>query len=476
MRRRFSVYTLDMRRLRAAALALLAALCVIGQAAAAGLGRPLFEKAPAAWVESFKPFQDWLRTSEGRQLAVSLAPKLSYLQAIDLTKPSGAVALAPLAANLPENAQTLLAAPAGLGADQRADLLRDLARARSAAAPEVEAKTAQAFAELTAAGDAAAPEDVLALQEQLKGLTLYGAPVGQRYKAVRRMAAERAMRDAKAAAARLLSDWRLPEALPSAGPVIAPDWSAPDDVRKVRLPLALPPSRFYDANDWSPALVPDRGYAERLDAAANLFSSADQAPSPKSGAAMNAKGDLLATMKAKDAQIHSHMIRVGLLAGLIAWKMGLPMAFAVKTSWGARLHDMGKREAEVLAVVNKRGRLTAEERAVMERHTTLGAGIIAADRGLDSVSRRVGSKVALTHHETVDGKGYPQALSASEIPLESRITDLADYYDALMENRPYRAGMSSAEALKVMDAQKAKFDPAAWNAFRAILDEGLAGL
>ncbi|MCX5796064.1 MAG: HD domain-containing protein [Elusimicrobia bacterium] len=459
-----------MRRLRVAALALLALICAFGPAVAAGLGRPLFEKAPAAWVESFKPFQDWLRTSEGRQLTVSLAPKLSYLQTINLAQPSGASALAPLAAHLPENVQALLAAPAGLGAEQRAELFSVLAHARSAAAPEVEARTAQAFAELTAAGDDASPEEALALQEQLKGLALYGASVGQRYKAVRRMAAERAMRNADAAAARLLSDWRPPQPLDSAGPATAPDWTAPQDPRKIRLPLALPPSPFYDSRNWSQALVPDRGYAERLDAAAQIFSSADQAPSPQSGAAMNAKDELLATLKAKDPKTHSHMMRVGLLAGLIAWKMGLPMEFAVKTSWGARLHDMGKREEAVLTVIKKEGQLTAEERVVMERHTSLGAGIIAAARGLDSVSRRVGRKVALTHHETVDGKGYPQALSAHEIPLESRITNLADYYDALMENRPYRAGMTSTEALKIMEVQKAKFDPAAWKAFRAILD------
>jgi putative two-component system response regulator len=109
----------------------------------------------------------------------------------------------------------------------------------------------------------------------------------------------------------------------------------------------------------------------------------------------------------------------------------------------------------------------------MEQHTILGEGIIASARKLDGVTRRTGRRVALNHHETFDGQGYPQARFAHDIPLEARITHLADYYDALMEHRPYRAGMSSAEALKIMEGQKARFDPAAWKAFRALLSEGL---
>ena len=137
------------------------------------------------------------------------------------------------------------------------------------------------------------------------------------------------------------------------------------------------------------------------------------------------------------------------------------------------MHDVGKRDADILTVINKEGKLTPEERIVMERHPEEGARIIAQAPALDNVSRRTALKVALTHHETVDGKGYPHHLRADEIPLESRITNLADFYDALLENRPYRKGMTTAEALTILEGQRHKFDPAAWKAFRALLDENL---
>ncbi|MEK7857503.1 MAG: HD domain-containing phosphohydrolase [Elusimicrobiota bacterium] len=442
--------------------------------AAVGYGRPMFSPAPPAWTQPFANFQQWMRTPEGMQATASLAPSLTYLRTIDLSQPAGAIAIAPLSERLPQSAQALLAAPQGLGAEERAALIASVLQARQDAAPEVERRTAAAVADLNAAGEYADAAQTLALQQQLKGLTLYGAPVGIRYKAVRRMAAERAMADAQAAGSRLLAGWRTPQPLPAQDPAAAPDWSAAQDPKKIRIPLALPPPRFTDSKHWSEDLVPDRSYGERLSAAANLFSDADKAQSPAESSALEAKGALLQTLRDKDPKTYSHMMRVGLMAGLIAWKMGLPMPFAIKTAWGARLHDMGKREEPILTVINKEGKLTPEERVIMERHTQEGSRIVAQAPGLDLVSRRTAGKVALTHHETVDGKGYPQALRADEIPLESRITNLADYYDALMENRPYRKGMTTAEALAIMEGQRHKFDPAAWKAFRALLDEDLA--
>lgn len=436
-------------------------------------GRPLFSPATPLWTRTFSNFQQWMRTPEGREATAALAPSLAYLRTIDLSRPAGAIAIAPLADRLPSSAQSILAAPEGLTSERRAALLADVLQARQDAAPEVESRTAQAMADLEDAGDAADGAQTLALQQQLKALTLYGPAVGRRYKAVRRMAAERALADAKAAADRLLAAWRAPQDLPQAGPAVAPDWATESGPNKIRRPLALPPARFSDGENWSEDLIPDRAYARRLSAAANLFSTVDKARSHEESAALEAKGVLLESLRAADPKIYSHMMRVGLLAGLIAWKMGLPAPFAVKTAWGARLHDMGKREEPILKVISKEGKLTPEERAVMERHPEEGARIIAQAPGLDLLSRRIAGKVALTHHETFDGKGYPRALRGDEIPLESRITNLADYYDALMENRPYRKGMTTAEALTIMEGQRHKFDPAAWSAFRALLDESL---
>ena len=147
-----------------------------------------------------------MRTPDGMRIIAAQAPALAYLRTIDLAQPAGAIALAPLTERLPHKAQALLAAPQGLGAEERAALIAELSKARLEAAPEVEKRTAQAVADLGSSGDAADDEQTLALQNQLRGLALYGAPVGHRYKAVRRMAAERAMADAEVAAARLLAD------------------------------------------------------------------------------------------------------------------------------------------------------------------------------------------------------------------------------------------------------------------------------
>ena len=459
-----------MKRLLVAAL--LGAFAVVARPASAAevfaaeraFAGPLFPAPSSIWIDSFKPFQLWLDTPEGLR-AAALDPALSSLRAIDLSRPAGAVAIAPLAARLPESVGPLLAAPAALDSEGRTALLGDLARARAAAAPEVELRTAQALENLRNAGETASLEQIRALQLQFQSLSLYGGPVAQRYKNVRRMAAERTMADASVAAARLLSELRAP---PPGEETLA---SAPEGTRKLFRPLTLPSARFYDGGHWSAERIPDRGYAEDLSAAARLFARADQARSPRMSAAENGQGALADTMRAKDSSIYSHMMRVGLLSGLIAWKMGLPMDFARKTIWAGRLHDMGKREDSILSVVNKRGKLTPDERVVMEGHTTLGAEIIAAAPGLDGVSRVVDRKVALTHHETVDGKGYPRGLAAEGIPLESRIVNLADFYDALMENRPYRGGLRTAEALKIMEENRAKFDPAVWKAFRALLEE-----
>ncbi|MFI5361045.1 MAG: HD-GYP domain-containing protein [Elusimicrobiota bacterium] len=260
-----------------------------------------------------------------------------------------------------------------------------------------------------------------------------------------------------------------PAALPAAA--LGPSLGAlPTAAVPVAAP-ALPSAQYYDPAHWSPAIIPGRDYAGRLADAAALLSSADRTRSPGESASRNAQADLIETMKAKDPSIHSHMLRVGLLAGLIASRMGLSADFALETMRAGRLHDIGKREDAILPLVNKRGALTPEERIVVERHTVAGADIIAAAPGIDAQSRAFLMNVALTHHETADGKGYPRALPGEAIPLASRIVNLADFYDALMENRPYRAGMTTQRALSILDSHREKFDAAVWKAFRALFDE-----
>ncbi len=104
------------------------------------------------------------------------------------------------------------------------------------------------------------------------------------------------------------------------------------------------------------------------------------------------------------------------------------------------------------------GPLSAEERTEVERHTLVGHRILIASRRPDAVSA---ARIALTHHERFDGKGYPNGLSGSEIPVAGRIVAVADVLDALLSDRPYRPAMPLPEALGLIEAGAgSQFDPA----------------
>ena len=279
-----------------------------------------------------------------------------------------------------------------------------------------------------------------------------------------------AVSTARRSAAELRSAKRTAEALkpPAAeaaveeeGPAASPASGTPKkDIAPLLPARPRAPPGFYDPAHWSPAAVGDRRYAARLEAAARLLSTGEG----NNGAA--ARRDLLETVRKKDGAVYSHLMRVGLMAGLLAWHMGFPLDAARRIAWAGRAHDVGKRDDAILALVNKPGKLTQQERREVERHAALGAGIIRADAALDPMSRRVAMRAAESHHENFDGTGYPHGLKGERIPLEARIVAVADFYDALMEDRPYRAGLGQERTLALMAKERAKFDPAV---FRALL-------
>lgn len=106
------------------------------------------------------------------------------------------------------------------------------------------------------------------------------------------------------------------------------------------------------------------------------------------------------------------------------------------------LHDIGKIGMPD-AILHKTGPLTTEERAIMEEHTLVGARIL---NGAAAPILRLGSRVALTHHERWDGTGYPMGLKGTEIPVLGRICAVADVFDALTTQRPYRKALANQEA------------------------------
>ena len=107
----------------------------------------------------------------------------------------------------------------------------------------------------------------------------------------------------------------------------------------------------------------------------------------------------------------------------------------------------------------------------MQEHTTVGHEILA---GSDSELLKMAADIALTHHEWFDGSGYPRGLKGEEIPIEGRIVAVADVFDALLSDRPYRPAMSLDEATELIVAERgAHFDPAVVDALLDNLDEAI---
>jgi putative two-component system response regulator len=120
----------------------------------------------------------------------------------------------------------------------------------------------------------------------------------------------------------------------------------------------------------------------------------------------------------------------------------------------------------------KQGKLTPEEWAVMQEHTTIGARIL---RGSSSNLLQAGEVIALSHHEKWDGSGYPNRLAGTDIPLWGRICALADVFDALTNERPYKKAFTNAQALEIMREERGRhFDPKLLDLFLEIKDEIIA--
>lgn len=167
--------------------------------------------------------------------------------------------------------------------------------------------------------------------------------------------------------------------------------------------------------------------------------------------------EMLAMMgEYRDDDTGEHTTRVAELAAELALELGQSRIFIEKLRQAARLHDLGK-IAIPDAILLKDGPLTEAEFSLSKQHTVIGAEILSK---ASSEVLKLASSIALSHHEQWDGKGYPQRLKATDIPLEARLTAVADVYDSLINNRPYRAAWTELEALREINTQAGKkFDP-----------------
>jgi putative two-component system response regulator len=140
-------------------------------------------------------------------------------------------------------------------------------------------------------------------------------------------------------------------------------------------------------------------------------------------------------------------------SALLAGKLGLDVE-SIRIA--SPMHDVGK-VALPDHLLLRPGALNPEERAEMERHTWIGYQILA---GSGSALLELGATIALTHHEKWDGTGYPRQLTGSAIPMEGQVAAVADVFDALTSDRPYRKAFSLEETMRIMRDERGKhFDP-----------------
>jgi putative two-component system response regulator len=167
----------------------------------------------------------------------------------------------------------------------------------------------------------------------------------------------------------------------------------------------------------------------------------------------------------RDDETGEHARRVGATAQLLADAVAAGEQDTGRIGIAAPLHDIGK-IAIPDSLLLKPGRFTRDEHEKMQRHTSIGADMLAGtSSGLLALAR----DIALTHHERWDGSGYPAGLRGDEIPLAGRIVALADVFDALTHARPYKQAWPVEEAVEEIRRQAGdQFDPELVEAFSAL--------
>ncbi len=171
---------------------------------------------------------------------------------------------------------------------------------------------------------------------------------------------------------------------------------------------------------------------------------------------------LAAAAEYRDDDTGKHTQRVGYISGMIAQTLGLSAAEVELIRQAAPLHDVGKIGIPD-SILLKPGKLTVEEFESMKRHTTIGAMMLSNGH---SALIQLSETIALMHHERWDGTGYPKACRGEEIPLVGRIVTVADVFDALTHERPYKRAWSVREALAEIKQQSGRqFDPHVAEAF-----------
>jgi putative nucleotidyltransferase with HDIG domain len=193
-------------------------------------------------------------------------------------------------------------------------------------------------------------------------------------------------------------------------------------------------------------------------------SSLEEANTRLERASLSFATALVATLDARDRYTAGHSAAVAIYSRDIAARMGLSDGDQQLVHLCGLVHDIGKVGLSA-GLLEKPGALTLEERRQMEEHSAIGERILSKVADYSEIAR-----IVRHHHERVDGLGYPDGLNDEDIPLLSRIISVADAYDAMTSDRPYRDAMPSRVArLRLAQAVESQFDTTVVAAFEAIL-------
>jgi putative two-component system response regulator len=189
------------------------------------------------------------------------------------------------------------------------------------------------------------------------------------------------------------------------------------------------------------------------------------------GAHVDSIQRLVLAAEFKDAGTAHHIKRLSRYSRIFADALRLAPGDAEILRHAVTMHDVGKIGIPD-AILSKAGKLTGEERRIMQSHTLIGARIL---EGSPSELIEAGRIVALTHHERWDGSGYPNGIAGEDIPLWGRICAVIDVFDALTTHRPYRDPMPIAQALAELGEERGRhFDPILVDHFLASGDAVIA--
>ena len=189
----------------------------------------------------------------------------------------------------------------------------------------------------------------------------------------------------------------------------------------------------------------------------------------------------------RDEDTGNHVIRVGLYARLLAQGLGLPTAQVLRIQVTSPLHDIGKIGIPD-GVLLKPGKLDEQEWATMRQHAAIGQAILRepsagmqaylgpnvclALNEVENPLLETAAVIAGAHHEKWNGRGYPLGLSKQDIPVEGRIVALADVYDALSSNRPYKQAFPEPKVLSILEEGAGEhFDPSVYEVFLPLIGQ-----